>query len=1064
MSAPKSTPAFEVAYQKLNPAQKQAVDAIDGPVMVIAGPGTGKTQILTTRIANILLKTDTNPASILALTFTESGATQMRSRLLSIIGEAAYHVRISTFHAFCASVIADNPEEFPLPHEAQPLTDLERFEIVSQIIRDNDLQVLKPINDPMYYAKAVVSNISQLKREGITPAAYETIIQEEGSLLQSMQEEMKKTEFKKRERNHLKHQDMVTLYHQYQSSLFKISRYDFDDMIALTAEAFATNDVLLAGYQERFQYFLVDEYQDTNGAQNNVVNLLASFWGEAANIFVVGDVNQSIYRFQGASAENVLSFLDVYPKAQVITLTENYRSTQKLLDAACTLITKNRPQQHIALSNPINLHSQIDPNVGQKPCLVHLPSSQLETVYIAESIQQRLADGSKPEEIAVIFRNNNDAAGISDTLARWNIPFDIEGGANVLTTPIITQLFVLLHCINDMRHNLEDLDLFTLLNYEWTNLDSLTILQYVREAQRRNKQLLDIILEQEKKKTKAVAAPQPELFAAAPTTIPTPTPPANDEESLPKTYDFNFASDAKQAAIQLFVLKLIDLMHQERTMTFVHWFELLLTESGFLDYVLKRESVSEDLNRINTLFNEIKKLCNTDHTCSLQRFLEIIATMNVHGLSITEEDQNISLGSVRLTTAHKAKGQEWDHVYIMTAIDGKWGNNAKRSQINVPESLLKKSKLTDYELETLEDERRLFYVALTRAKKSLTITVPDSVVSGSRNRETIPSLFVTELAGSAEVNNPEEFSGDKQRELLTRLLQPQPAPDHSAAEKAWLRSLVNDFRLSSTALNTYIDCHYKFKLNHLLKVPRAKPEPMVMGSAVHKALEMFFKRLQQTSLTPPVEFLLEAYEKALKKEVLTIENYNKRLTQGKAILSRYYEVYKEEFKSPLFVEKQFGLGLSKTIFEGIPLTGIVDRIDWINQSDGTVKIIDYKTGRPKSLNEIEGKTASSNGSYKRQLVFYKLLTQLDPAFHPKAEVFEFDFLEADKQTGKHKRVSIAIGNEEVEALKQEIKETLISIRALDFARTHDTRICHNCEFNRHCWPEGIPTTSTQSPT
>ncbi|PWU22708.1 hypothetical protein C5B42_05260 [Candidatus Cerribacteria bacterium 'Amazon FNV 2010 28 9'] len=1033
--------AFQEAYSHLNPEQKLAVDTIDGPVMVIAGPGTGKTQILTVRIANILQKTDINPRNILALTFTESTATTMRNRLLSIIGEAAYYVRISTFHAFCASIIQDNPEEFPLPHESSPLTELERFEIISQIIRDNELEVLKPINDPMYYAKSVVSSISQLKREGVSIERYQQLVDDEGVWLESQKEELKRTEFRKRERTYFKHKDMVVLYEQYQSMLHGMSRYDFDDMIALTDQVLSTNEELLQEYQERFQYILVDEYQDTNGAQNHVVNLLAQFWGEEANIFVVGDSNQSIYRFQGASAENVLSFVDAYPRANIITLTQNYRSTQPILDAACSLITHNR-QEATMLANPVNLHSQVSD--GTNPQVVHLPTAQLETIYIADRIQELINAGTNPNQIALIYRNNADSSSISDVLARWNIPFCIEGGVNILHTPIITQLFTLLHVLNGMRQHREDIDLFTLLNYEWVHADSLTVLQYAREASKRGVSLFETITERQassvKRKRKSLQPEQHSLFEHQETEI------------------LNATLTPHQEHIHSFINKLIDLIHKERQLTFVHWFELLLQESGFLSYVLNRSTAHEDLSRLNTLFNEIKKMCDSDHTCSLERFMEIIATMNDHGLAIAEENQHIESG-VQLTTAHRSKGQEWDYVFIMTAIDGKWGNNGNKQQIPVPEGIIVKSKRSDAETKSLEDERRLFYVALTRARTQVTITIPDTVISGNRTKETVPSLFVSELDAHITSSIPPEYNGAQQQEALTRLLTAAPHKEMKEEEKEWLTNLLENFKLSATALNTYIDCHYKFKLNHLLKVPRARDERLSLGTAVHKALELFFKEIQKTGgegRVPPVEFLTAAFETALKKEIITTEGFTRRLAQGRRILTMYYEAYKDEFHTPLFCERTFGYGMSTTQFGGIPLNGKVDRIDWLDKEKNTVKITDYKTGRARSLNDIEGKTSTSTGSYKRQLVFYKLLTQLDRSFTPNAEMFEFDFVEPDKQTGKHKRVSVAVTNEEVQELKELIKHVYQDIRSLKFERTTDTRICHTCEFARHCWPEGIP--------
>ena len=267
----KITPSFTQAYQRLNDEQKLAVDTTDGPVMVIAGPGTGKTQILATRIANILLKTDTNPSSILALTFTESGASAMKKRLISLIGQAAYSVRIQTFHGFCGDVISLHPEFFRLDIQSEPLSDLDRYQLFEEILKSNNFESIKPVNSPFFYLRSLVKNIQDLKREGITPERFEQILKQEGQLIETDSESWKKVEKEKRTKSYKKNLELLIVYQQYQQQLVEKHRYDFEDMIAFTVEAFQQNELLLLEFQEKFQYFLIDEYQDTNSAQNQVI-------------------------------------------------------------------------------------------------------------------------------------------------------------------------------------------------------------------------------------------------------------------------------------------------------------------------------------------------------------------------------------------------------------------------------------------------------------------------------------------------------------------------------------------------------------------------------------------------------------------------------------------------------------------------------------------------------------------------------------------------------------------------------------------------------------------------
>ena len=358
---------------KLNPAQQLAVDTIDGPVMVIAGPGTGKTQIIAERIANILKQTDTAPDSILALTFTESGAKSMRERLITTIGATAYYVNISTFHAFCSQVIQEFPDRFSLT-ATEPLAELERVEIFHEIFDSHQFDYLKPVNQPHYYTAALIKAIQELKREGITPIALKKLLPLEA-----------KTKADQYLLN--KNQELQQIYTLYQKALTARGRYDFEDMINFVVEAFTRDETLLRTYQERLQYFLIDEYQDTNSSQNQVINLLAGFWGQEANVFVVGDPNQSIYRFQGASLENFIGFTKTYPHAKIITLEQNYRSHQLILDSSFALIQKNKLKiEDIVSTAKAKLKAQVGLKTSQLQ-VIKLPSETVEAYIVAEKIK-----------------------------------------------------------------------------------------------------------------------------------------------------------------------------------------------------------------------------------------------------------------------------------------------------------------------------------------------------------------------------------------------------------------------------------------------------------------------------------------------------------------------------------------------------------------------------------------------------------------------------------------------------------------------------------------------------
>ena len=316
---------------------------------MVAGPGTGKTQILTLRIANILRKTDTSANSILALTFTESGVYSMRKRLVEMIGSDGYRVNIYTFHGFCNEVIKKHPDEFPRIIGATNIIEVDKVLLLKDIIlHTKGIDTLRPFGDNFFYVKHVRGHISDLKRENITPKDFKKLIQKQEKDFKFLDDlyhekgkykgEMK-GKYKDLEKKIKKNKELLLVYEAYEKKLEKQRHYDFEDMILEVIRALRKNKDLLLKLQEEFQYLLADEHQDANNAQNELLELLASFHDEP-NIFVVGDEKQAIFRFQGASLENFLYFRRFYPNAALIQLKENYRSTQDILDSAHSLISQ----------------------------------------------------------------------------------------------------------------------------------------------------------------------------------------------------------------------------------------------------------------------------------------------------------------------------------------------------------------------------------------------------------------------------------------------------------------------------------------------------------------------------------------------------------------------------------------------------------------------------------------------------------------------------------------------------------------------------------------------------
>ena len=996
---PKTTLEFDQAYKKLNDAQRQAVDTIEGPVLVLAGPGTGKTQVLATRIANILKETDTSPESILALTYTDAATREMKERLVKLIGKDGYYVKVTSYHSFCSDIISENPERFSRPKGLSIATDLEKIQLIKDILEGDTFPLLKPAGDPTYYLKYILGAIADLKREGYPVDKYKQLVNLLKEEFEIVKGDLKKVALKEKETLIGKNTDLLKIYEKYQEKLAELGRYDFEDMINWVVDAFEKDSDFLLTYQEKFQYILGDEYQDTNNSQNRLIFSLANFWGEEANVFVVGDPNQSIFRFQGASKENVLEFQKRFPNLKKIVLDQNYRSTKNILTAAAGLLGE----------------SPLTPTVKFQdlPIKVAKFSSPLfEDEFITDTIKRKIRAGAKAADFAVITKDNADIENLVNLFKSKGLPYRLEGGVDILSTPLISQFLKIISLVTTFQSKIDDLDLFLVLNFPYFKLNPLSILKISRYAHEKHESLSDTLLDA-----------HPEI---------------------------------DPAVIDVFHL-LLSWNSKASTHTVPEMFQIIFQESGLLDYILALPQPIQELNRFGTLFEDVKKQAEAFPGLDLFGYVINLKTMAENGLKLEEMALIGDKNAVTLTTVYKAKGLEWKTVFIYRFADTHWGNHIKRQMIKLPPGIL---SLEDVDKEDKNaEERRVFYVALTRAKKNLYLT--GSTQYPSAQKMIFPSMFLEEIPKNTRQFIKVSKYQKNAEKILGKLMSITTTPVLHDGEKEYLKEIIKDLKLSPTALNKYLECHYKFKLDNLYRIPRTTPAAMNFGTAIHSTLQYLYTDLKNTGKVEPKESFIKDFEVALRRQVLSESNLKNYLEKGRQVLSAYYDYYKDSFTQSLFIEKEFGKSLtSQIILDDIPLTGKADRIDLVSKEDKHVRFIDYKTGQPKSRNDIEGLNKNTSGDYKRQLVFYQLLADLDRSFGYKVTETELQFIEADKGGNFHQE-RFNITKEEVNDLKKLIRETMASIRALNFDRTTEYRHCERCDFRSHCWPEGLPVTTTQ---
>jgi DNA helicase II / ATP-dependent DNA helicase PcrA len=1007
----KLTPQLTKARAELNEAQRAAVETIEGPVMVVAGPGTGKTQVLATRIATILEKTDTSPSSILALTFTDSAAKNMRQRLASLIGKPAYYVQIETFHSFCNQVITAHPEYFPIDTDSQLLSDLERFQILEELIDSTELQLLRPINAHYLYVKSLTKLISDLKRENIDPDAFDELVAAEQSNFEQSAEELTKSKKAAAEKRLIKLKDFSLIYRGYQQQLKIKRRYDYDDLVIFTIHVFEQHEDLLLEYQEKILYVLVDEYQDTNSAQNKIIDLLSSYWGEEANVFVVGDPHQSIYRFQGASLENFFHFQDRYTQAQLVNLDQGYRADQRIYDAAFQLMKEDAQLESQLQSSLLATHVSDE---EQAVLLSQVPSNTLEAFYVVEKIKLLLADGVPAEEIAILYRHHQDAEDFIEVLSKANIQFEIDGGVNILAMPIVQQWLTLVQLVAGLADGKIDHQLYEVAQYEWTQPSSLSIMKLVHQLGLKRKTVSD-------------------FFAQVNST----------QNSAALAID-QIAAEELEVLVAWW-LKLANWHQLSFTISALGWFDTVLTESGWLEWVEAQPEKIEYLLAMQSLRREIQKMSLGDRPISLRDFINTIHTYREHNLAIFLEDLNLKQAAVHLSTVHKAKGQEWRYVFVVRCIDGKWGNGRAKELLPVPEGVLAHGDTSANAQD--QDDRRLLYVAITRAKDQVILSYPETITTGSQTKVTVPSLFIDEIKPFAHDESPELMKQifDQVTQQIQSLLSPTKRIQLVSDEVAYFKKIIEDFQLSISSLNTYLHSPELFVSSHLLRVPTPPSPILSFGVAMHSVMEFWYSQVLNKGQVPSLSSLLEVLDKALDQQPLDVTEINDRKKYGHQILTQYYQQFSQDSVAPAFIERSFGGGWSKTYLDDIPLKGRIDRIDWVDKSEKLVRVIDYKTGRPKTMGELLGTTQSAElterekslpegiqSPHQRQLLFYTLLTELDQSFIPKVVAGSFHFLEPEKTSQNFIVRDMNVSPEQVDALKNLIREVMAEIRALAF--------------------------------
>jgi len=945
----------------LNKAQTEAVTHDTGPMLIVAGAGTGKTTVLINRLAWLIQEKKVHPEQILLTTFTEKGAGELEERADKLLPYGYVNLWISTFHGFGERILRDHALDIGLTPAFKVLNTTEQWMFIRKHINEFKLDYFRPLGDPTKFIHEIIKHFSRLKDENISADAYLELAKS-----QKLDDELEAKKIS----------ELANAYHIYNQLMIKESFLDFGDLIGYTIKLFNDRPNILKKYREQFKYIMVDEFQDTNTIQYELVKMLAA---PDNNLVAVGDDDQSIYRFRGASLSNIMQFKDDFPKAKEVVLTENYRSGQTILDHAYSFISHNNPNR---LEAKLKLDKKLISKISEKgsAAFLQFDTEYEETKTVADMIKQLHAEKKAESwsDIAVLVRANDSADKFVKELTRQNIPNHFVSLKGLYYKPIILDSLAYLKLLDDYH---EAAALYRVLNLPHFRVDHSDLLELNKFGRKKMWSLFECLQHVDAIKDVSDSGR------------------ANIKKLLEAVkHHAALSKDAKASKVYLHIVR-----------------DCLLS---YLDQDKDQESFSF----LNQFYAKIKKFEASDEQGGLKDFLSLInlemEAGETGGLRFNFDDAD----TVKIMTAHAAKGQEFGHVFIVNLVDRKFPVDNRSDKLPIPEQL--GAVKTQGKDAHLEEERRLFYVALTRAKRGLYAT-------GARDygglRDKKPSRFVEE-AELEIIPSQNSFKNELERDLAA-IDTVAPRIQFALPEK-----------FSFSQLKTFERCPWEYKFIYILKMPQEDTPYFTFGRVIHSCLRQFFLPLLSDAWRQPSLFktseskesdmslkrLLKLYE-----EYWTENGYEDRKqadeyrSRGKKMLEGLHAELGTHHPAISFLEKKFSLSIGQET-----LTGTIDRVD--DLGDGTYEIIDYKTGEtPKALTY----------EHKQQLLLYQ--AALEEVFGLKVGKLTFYYL----KSGEQKSFVAKAG--EVEKVKLKMLDLINQIKSFDFT-PRAAIMCKNCPYKKLC--------------
>ncbi|MBI3079696.1 MAG: ATP-dependent helicase [Deltaproteobacteria bacterium] len=956
----------------MNPEQERAVRHDQGPLLIIAGAGTGKTRVITHRIAYLIATKRARPEEILALTFTDKAAAEMEQRVDVLVPYGYANVWISTFHAFGDRVLREHALELGLDPSFRVLTRPEQLIFAREHLFELPLKYYRPLGDPTKHVDALMTLFSRAKDEDVSQEEHRAYAR---ALAEKAAQEPEDAELQEEA---ARQRELAETYAAYRALMGRSGFVDFGDQVVLPLKLFREHPLVRQRFQNRFKYILVDEFQDTNYAQFQVVKLLAE---RHRNLAVVADDDQSIYKFRGAAVSNILGFIGSYPDAERVVLTENYRSTQAILDAAYRLITHNNPDR---LEVKEHLQKRLQALQPEGPAVRHLHYDTVssEADGVADRIAAQVASGVwRYQDVAILVRSNNDADPFLRSLNMRAIPWRFTGTRGLYDREEVRLLLAFLRAVADFH---DGPSLYYLASSELYQLDPVALTWCMNYASRKNLSLHEVFL---------------------------------DLEQIPELHRVPPEARATIAKLLDDLQRYVRLARQAATGEVLYQF---LTDMGYLQRLSRAGTLAADqqIRNIAKFFEIIRHyryLAVHDRVPEFVRHLDMLISAG-DDPAVAEAD--LDADAVNVLTVHKAKGLEFPVVFLVGLVQGRFPWPHRHEAIELPEALIKDVlPAGDFHL---QEERRLFYVGMTRARRELYLT---SARDYGGNRPRKVSQFVAEALDLPKAE-PAAFKASA-LEVIAR----HAPPASSGADGPGAIPDDEPLTLSYFQLDDYLTCPLKYKFVHILRVPILQHHAVVYGRALHQAVQEYHVR-RTSGRYMSEEELLQVFEGAwINEGFLSPEHEAQRKEAGRAALRRFYQAQEADGRAPTFVEKEFSFPLGHD--------RVIGRWDRVDVSDEEVVVIDFK-----SSEIFKQKEADQRAKESLQLAIYALAYKEVHGRLP--DRVELHFLESGL-VGRARKTEA-----DLQRTVLKIKEAARGIRARDFTARPSYLACRYCAYNRIC--------------